>query len=593
MKAQIIGLVALAATAAVAEPVTNGTAKAAGPAPKSDELSLDGAGASDSVKLSVQNPGDGSALIDIDCDDATLSDVLRQFRHAVGANIISGASSNLLQRVSVSLRQVPWFESLQSILNTRNFRLEPRGGIYFVSEERTMIPTFTRTYTLNHASAEELAAMFNKNYGKKAADGKIVGNVASSFPGANVIVVTADEKTLSECEAIIKAVDKAVAQIYIEARFLELSSEAMHKLGMQWDQLRSWGVSAKGLVGGYEANSGKMADYGTYLSNRNNSNESSASSERSNSESGSASASSSSSSSKSSSSLADTLKGIGPEQLEGAPGAGRQMADMAWRNAAGFSGQLSADDFRLALSAFESFGEGKIFSNPKIIVSNGKEAKVDMTTKEPNVSISSDRTGEAGQFLNISTKLEVIPGEDKQMFAKEAFFSYGIELSVKPRISPDGLISVEIVPTISEKTGTKDVVGGEQSIYSSYPIISVKRLTTEFTMQDGATAVIGGLTQTVEDDVDSGIPYLRKIPWIGPKLFGWKSREKVQKEIIVCVTLGIANPSELPKDIGLPKNAIIGREYVSGSRKEPGDREGGAVKALQLDNRLLDDIRAE
>ena len=108
-------------------------------------------------------------------------------------------------------------------------------------------------------------------------------------------------------------------------------------------------------------------------------------------------------------------------------------------------------------------------------------------------------------------------------------------------------------------------------------------------MKDGSTAVIGGLTQTVEDDVDTGIPYLRKIPWIGQKLFGWKSRQKVQKEIIVCVTLGIANPAELPKDIGLPKNAVLGREYVNSTRQEPGDREGGAVKALKLDLRDMDD----
>ena len=36
------------------------------------------------------------------------------------------------------------------------------------------------------------------------------------------------------------------------------------------------------------------------------------------------------------------------------------------------------------------------------------------------------------------------------MFAKEVFFGWGITLSVKPRISPDGLINVEIVPTISQ-----------------------------------------------------------------------------------------------------------------------------------------------
>ena len=122
-----------------------------------------------------------------------------------------------------------------------------------------------------------------------------------------------------------------------------------------------------------------------------------------------------------------------------------------------------------------------------------------------------------------------------------------------------------------------------------YPIIDMKRIETEFTMKDGATAVIGGLSRTAEEDIDSGIPYLRKIPWIGPKLFGWKSRQKVQKEIIVCVTVGIADPADLPRDVGLPKNAIIGKEYVSGVRLEPGDRKGTSSDILALDLDALDE----
>ena len=108
-------------------------------------------------------------------------------------------------------------------------------------------------------------------------------------------------------------------------------------------------------------------------------------------------------------------------------------------------------------------------------------------------------------------------------------------------------------------------------------------------MSDGATAVIGGLSKSTEEDVDSGIPYLRKIPWIGPKLFGWKSRAKVQKEIVVFVTIGIANPENLPRDIGLPKNAILGREYVRGIKLEPGDRGDSATEIMKLDMTSIDE----
>ncbi len=529
-----------------------------------------------------------TGLVDIDCDDATLADILRQFRKTTGANIISADSSNLQQRVSVSLRHVPWLDALQAILNTKKFRLEPRGEIFFVSEDLQIEPVLTRTFTLNHASAKELAELFNTTLGavgpKDPKTGKPkAGQIATAFEGANVVVVTSTEKILADCEQIIRSVDKAVPQIYIEARFIEVSNEAMHKLGLQWNQLESWGATVKNLEGGWAYNNGRVANYGTRVK--------------------SSSESSSSDGTTSSSSLNQTIEAITPTGVgSGISGSSlnRSDLDMSWRNARGFSGQLSVDDFRLAMSAFEQMDDVKIFSNPKIIVSNGKEARVDMTTKFPNVRVQATRnTSNGSDSLDISTQLEAIPGEDKLMFAKEVFFGWGITLSVKPRISPDGLINVEIVPTISQldtdvtPTGFYQVKGGDSSAYSSYPIIQVKRLTTDFTMKDGATAVIGGLSKTTEEDVDSGIPYLRKIPWIGPKFFGWKSRGKVQKEIIVCVTLGMADPADLPADVGLPKNAIVGREYIAGRKFEPGDRAGGLADVMSLDMRPIEEKQAD
>ena len=557
-----------------------------------DEIGLEDDSAIAAKKPKISGVANGlDSLVDIECDEATLADVLRQFRKTTGANIICDDSTNLSKRVSVSLKRVPWLNGLTAILSSRGFRLEERDNIYRVIEDKQLVPVSTRTFTLNHASAKELATLFNSTYGRKDNAGKVIQPIATSFDGANVVVVTTTEKILSDCEAIIKAIDKAVAQIYIEARFIELSNEAMHKLGMQWNSLESWGASVRNLNGGMEYNNGRAANYGSVLSSRSLSNSSSNSGSNSGSSSSTGTESGSNSSSTSlSTSDSLTYSGLVPQSITAAAGAGRTAENMAWHNARGFSGQLSIDDFRLAMSAFESLGDAKVFSNPKIIVSNGKEAKVDMTTKYPNVTIDSNYTGQNSQNLSISTKLDTIPGEDKFMFAKEAFFSWGIQLSVTPRISPDGLISVEIVPTISDCTGYLSVNSSQQTDtpYTQYPIIEVKRLTTEFTMNDGATAVIGGLSKTTEEDVDSGIPFLRKIPWIGPKLFGWKSRAKVQKEIVVFVTVGIANPENLPSDIGLPKNAILGREYVRGIKLEPGDREGAASHALSLDMDPID-----
>ncbi len=549
---------------------------------------------------------DESALVDISCDDATIADILRQFRRTTGANIISADSSNLSQRVSVTLNHVPWKDALQAILNSKKFRLEPRGDIYFVSEDKVSVPEFTRTFVLNHASATELATLFNTTLGGATLDpktgkpavvaGKPAGRqIATAFEGANVVVVTATEKILADCEAIIKAVDKAIPQIYIEARFIEVSNEALHKLGMQWNQLESWGASVRDLHGGLGFEHGRNKTSG-FSSERGGSTKSTLTTQSS-------SADSKSSSAGSNPNFSDNMDSASSSILDGVSEASSSFsktlgstADAAFSRS--FSGQLSADDFRLALSAFESMSDVKIFSNPKIIVSNGKEARVDMTTKFPHVKVTSQRNNTGNEsYVDMATEMQAIPGEDKMMFAKEAFFSWGITLDVKPRISPDGLISVEIIPTISQLD--KDVTAsGFYEITSDagsglYPIIQVKRLTTDFTMKDGATAVIGGLSKTTEEDIDSGIPYLRNIPYVGPKLFGWKSRGKVQKEIVVFVTLGIADPADLPADAGLPKNAVTGREYVEGRKLEPGDRAGGVANLMAFDTRPIEEQRKD
>ncbi len=479
-------------------------------------------------------------FVDISCDEATLADILRQFRKTTSANIISDDSTNLQQRVSVNLVHVHWLKGLEAILNMKSFRLEDREGIYRVVEDRQKIPVFTRTFQLNHASCKELADLFNKSYGVKDAKGKVI-EIATAFPAANTVVITANEKQLSECEAIIKAVDKAVPQIYIEARFMELSSDAMHQLGLQWDSLQKVGVSATDVKLSYNDNKGV---------NVNN---------------------------------AGDWSSEGHKKV--------------------FSGTLSATDFGIFLSAFEKASGKQIFSNPKVIVSNGKDAIIEKTIKYPNLTITSQRNNQsATTYTDYTAKLEQIQGDKADpkndikggLFAGSCFFEWGITLSVRPRIAPDGIISVTITPSISDlnkditEDGFYSVNGGSSApddikgaAYGKYPIIEVKKIETEFSMMDGSTAVIGGLTRTEETDVDSGIPLLRKIPWIGQWLFGWKSRQKVQKEIIICVTLGIANPTKLDKDIGLPTNAVYGREYISGVRKEPGFR-GDADTSLRI-----------
>jgi type II secretory pathway component GspD/PulD (secretin) len=521
----------------------------------------------------VTTDSDTEPLVSMSFDETPLTDVIKAFRDATGANIISGGDSNLQARISVRLDNVPWHKGLTSILNPQGLQLaeEPAGsGIYIVRARTDVIPKITKTFDLKHARADEITNLVVSAFGRDAMGKPLVSAV--SYNAGNVIIVTATEKQIFECEAMIEAIDKPTPQVYIEVRFVELTAAASRQLGMKWDQLKEWGVNLHDINAGMERNDGKLAAYRTGTTD-----------------------------------VRDGVAGkesvdvlVTPGEIPAASmttdgltkGAGRSAEDMSWKRARGASGQLSVDGFRLAMSAFEQIDGVSIFSNPKIIVANEKEAVVDMTTKLPNVSMTTSRTGVQNDQLDISARLEVIPGDKgdrdgkgRGLFAGEAFFSWGISVKVTPRVSPAGLITMVVEPSISALSteyGEFYQFGGvgADTPTPQFPIIDMQRMQTVFTMQDGATAVIGGLTRTTEGNIDSGIPFLRKLPWIGPRVFGWKSRQKQQKEIIIFVTVGIADPGTLPEDIGMPKNAILGRDLFTGDLKEPGDRTKEEVLSI-------------
>jgi type II secretory pathway component GspD/PulD (secretin) len=432
----------------------------------------------------------------------------------------------------------------------------------------------TRTFKLNYASANEVAERFNTMWSGDFGTVWKVSRIAQAFPEANAVMVTAPGVILDACEQAIAAIDVEPKQVYIEARFVELQNSAVHKLGIDWSMLDGMGGTASfgggidrrnigNAVQSYSRTLSKAGDTVNYSLAGKTSTKTSSFSETKGGAAGDTSTSTSSSTS------TNTGRDGGVTY---------------------FSGTLSFTDMSLVLSALDTSGDAKIFSNPKIIVASGKQATVDMTEKYPNVAIAAKRTlnGNA-ESLDLDMKMVQIPGEDKLMFAKEAFFSWGISLEVTPRVTSNNFISVSIVPTISEKSG-EVTVGSDTTPGSRYPIISVQRLVTDFSLKAGSTAVIGGLSKTTEEQVDTGIPWLREIPWIGDKLFGSKSRKKVQKEILVFVTVGMADPKDIQEDVGMPKNAVLGRMYTQGVKLEPGDRTGNAIEGIAaLDKRPLDE----
>jgi type IV pilus assembly protein PilQ len=110
----------------------------------------------------------------------------------------------------------------------------------------------------------------------------------------------------------------------------------------------------------------------------------------------------------------------------------------------------------------------------------------------------------------------------------------GITLAVTPHVTANRQVSMEISAIQQSLLGI--TVAG--------PEISERQATNEVLVADGETAVIAGLTQTQVTRIESGIPILSKLPWIGVLFRETRVVERKQ-DLLILVTPHIVDEGEI------------------------------------------------
>ncbi len=110
------------------------------------------------------------------------------------------------------------------------------------------------------------------------------------------------------------------------------------------------------------------------------------------------------------------------------------------------------------------------------------------------------------------------------------FLNTGTLLRIRPFISRDGMIRMEIHPERSSGSVTNNI-----------PNQQTAELTTNVMVPDGATLVIGGLMEDEDDYQLQGLPGLSRIPALG-FLFGFRQKNEGRRELVVLLTPHIWSP---------------------------------------------------
>ena len=190
----------------------------------------------------------------------------------------------------------------------------------------------------------------------------------------------------------------------------------------------------------------------------------------------------------------------------------------------GLTTTLTGDNWGFILKAMQSDGRLEILSRPQILAVDNQVASIEVGQRVPVVTGS--RVTERGDSINTFE-----------------YQSVGIQLEVTPRINPDGIVKMDVSPTISSLSSSSVAISSGFTV----PIINNRSATTTVSVQDGQTIVIGGLISTEDNERITKIPWLGDIPYIGAA-FRRTKKTRVRSELLIILTPHVINdPGEAEK----------------------------------------------
>jgi general secretion pathway protein D len=202
-----------------------------------------------------------------------------------------------------------------------------------------------------------------------------------------------------------------------------------------------------------------------------------------------------------------------PRTQEGdAAGAVLDSLGLLAGNPSGFSYILFKPEKLLAMiHALSSKNQVNILQSPRLLVKDQEEASIEVGSDVPTATSTTTTTVTDALTQNIEYR------------------NVGIKLKIKPTISEDKTVVLELEQEVSSK-GEPQLVAG-----ASYPSFDTTQTKTSIVVPDNQAIVIGGIMEETNEEGYEGIPILSDIPILGP-IFRYTEERLTKKELIIIIT---------------------------------------------------------
>ncbi|MFK5969343.1 MAG: secretin N-terminal domain-containing protein [Candidatus Marithrix sp.] len=202
------------------------------------------------------------------------------------------------------------------------------------------------------------------------------------------------------------------------------------------------------------------------------------------------------------------------------------------RSGVGSSGLIytlsNAGQVRAVLNAFASNSRATILATPRLMVRSGSSATIEVGNEIPTLSSQ-------------ATSADLQLGGNSAILQQIQYRRTGTLLKIKPTVYAGRRVDLQI---------SQEVSNAQENTTSQInsPEIFNRSITTELSLQDGHSVLLGGLISTTANEGDSGIPFLKDLPLIG-QFFRVNKSSSTRTELVIMIVPYVIDNDEEAKSI--------------------------------------------